>query len=120
MDSHSAHNLVPIERALPRVHKVALGCAVGVVAGAGLSLLTVFHLVFGPEGVPIGLLSLYFPYYDLDWRGAVTGLGWGFLTGFVCGWSAGLVHNLTVGAWLLLVRLRTDLSRRRDFLDHIR
>ncbi len=110
----------PFERIFPRVHARALGAAIGVTTGGGLGLLTVFHVVMGEAGLPIGLLGQYFYGYDITWFGALAGAAWGGAAGFVAGWLLGAVHNLTLDLWLLVVRQRTELSQRRNFLDHLR
>jgi hypothetical protein len=103
----------------PRAHKSALGLAIGLTAGMAIFLITAFHLVLRPQGMPLELQSQYFSGYDVSWRGAFVGLGWGLATGFVAGWLLGFVHNFTVGVWLLLIRTRQDLKQTRNFLDHI-
>jgi len=107
------------ERVFPRVHARALGIAIGVTTGGALLLLTLFHVIFRP-GPPLVLLRQYFYGYDVTWRGAVVGAAWGFAAGFVGGWLLGLVHSLTLDIWLLVVRQRTNLSMKRNFLDQLK
>jgi hypothetical protein len=104
---------------LNRVHKSALGFAVGAIAGAGLFLLTAVHVVLGVSGFPLALLNQYFAGYEVTWPGAFIGLAWAFAVGFVAGWLLGFVHNFTMSFWVFLIRARHDLSRTRNFLDHI-
>jgi hypothetical protein len=104
---------------LRRVHKTALGFAVGVMAGTGLFLLTAIHVALAVDGPNLALLNQYFAGYSLSWRGAVVGLGWGSAVGFVAGWLLGFVHNFTMSFWVFIVRTRNDLSRTRNFLDHL-
>ena len=73
------------ETLLNRVHKSALGFAVGVMVGGGLFLLTAVHVALTADGLPLGLLNQYFAGYDVTWRGAFIGLAWGFAVGFVAG-----------------------------------
>ena len=110
---------VPFEPLFPRAHKRALGVAVGLTAGVGVLVVTAFHVVVQPDGLPLHLLGQYFYGYTVTWRGALIGLAWGFGVGFIAGWLLGFVHNFTVGIWLLVVRARRDLSQTRNFLDHI-
>lgn len=120
-DSGTSPQKVTLERMLPRVHARALGCAVGVTAGVAVFLLTAFHVLFLEErGLPIGILSLYFRFYDVTWPGAFIGLVWGFVTGFAGGWLLAFIHNVIVGAWLAIVRMRSDLSLKRNILDQLR
>jgi hypothetical protein len=114
---------VPDVRAIralfPRIHTVALGAAVALTSGAGLFLLTAFHVIAEPE-VPIGLLSWYLIGYAPTWPGAFVGLAWGTVIGFFVGWGLGFVHNLTIDAWIVVLRARADLSRTRNFIDQVR
>jgi hypothetical protein len=120
-DSRALGRDLGVERLFPRVHLRALGAAVGLTVGCAVFLLTAFHVVFEPEGGhQIGLLSWYFFWYDVTWFGAFVGLVWGAAVGFVAGWLLGFIRNLTLDAWLLVLRARTDLSQRRNFLDQIR
>ena len=101
-------------------HKRALGVALGFVCGAGLFLITAFHVVFHPtDALEIGLLAQYFYGYEVSWRGAFVGLFWGCVTGFVAGWFLAFVRNLAFGVRIMLLRDKAELARMKDFLDHI-
>ena len=104
---------------LRRVDKTALGFAVGVMAGGGLFLLTAVHVVLAVDGLNLPLLNQYFAGYTVSWPGAFIGLMWGGFVGFVAGWLLGFVHNFTMSFWVFIVRTRNDLSRTRNFLDHL-
>jgi hypothetical protein len=103
----------------PRIHAGALGAAVGLTAGVALCLLTVVEVLLDSE-MPLGLLSWYLIGYHPTWSGALVGLAWGTVIGFAAGWLLGTVHNATIGAWVLVLRARTDLSRTRNVLDQFR
>jgi hypothetical protein len=109
----------PIPLQLPRAHKSALGFAFGAIAGIMFFLVTAFHVVTQVDGLPLYLLTQYFAGYDVTWTGAFIGLAWGFAVGFVGGWLLGFVHNFTVGIWMFFIRVRRDLTRAGNFLDHI-
>lgn len=111
---------IDYERIFPRVHARALGGAIGVTAAAGMFLLTAVDVLAGPVGLPLHLLSNYFYGYHVSWIGACVGAAWAGAAGFAGGWLLGVVHNGTVHAWLVSVRVRTDLSQRRNFIDHLR
>jgi hypothetical protein len=104
---------------LRRVHKTALGFAVGVMAGVGVFLLTAVHVVLAVDGPDLALLNQYFAGYTVSWPGAFIGLTWGFAVGFIGGWLLGFVHNFTMSFWVFVVRTKNDLSRTRNFLDHL-
>ena len=115
--------LNPIElelaQAFAPMHKRVLGVAVGITAAAMVFLLTAFHVVVRPNGLPLELLSVYFYGYEVSWSGAFIGAGWAFLTGFVYGWFAAFLRNVVIATWLMMVRIRTHLNEARDFLDHL-
>lgn len=115
--------LEPIELelalAFAPMHKRVLGVAVGITAAAMVFLLTAFHVVVRPNGLPLELLSVYFYGYEVSWSGAFIGAGWAFLTGFVYGWFAAFLRNVVIATWLMMVRIRTHLNEARDFLDHL-
>jgi hypothetical protein len=109
-----------LTQAFAPMHKRALGVAVGLTAGAGVFLLTAFHIVLAsPEAANIELLSQYFYGYRVDWPGALVGAWWGGVAGFVAGWFFAFVRNFALATWLLVVRARVELFEARDFLDHI-
>jgi hypothetical protein len=103
----------------PRIHTLALGAAVALTAGAAMFLFTAYHVLAQPD-VRIGLLRWYLVGYSASWPGAFVGLAWGTVIGFFTGWVLGFVHNLTIDAWILVLRARADLSRSRNFLDQVR
>jgi hypothetical protein len=113
MDEELIHAL------FPRIHAAVLGVAVGLTTGAVLFLLTALEVVLKP-GMPIGLLRWYLLGYSVTWSGAFVGLAWGIVGGFAMGWLLGAVHNLTIGAWVQLLRARADLTRSRRLLDQFR
>jgi len=102
------------------IHKLALGMATGIVASLLLFVVTVGHVVFAPDqGEYLGLLGQYFYGYTITPAGAVVGLCWGFITGFVAGWFLAFVCNLTVTLTIFALRTKAELAQTRDFLDHI-
>ena len=48
------------------------------------------------------------------------GAAWAAACGFAGGWLLGVTHNLTMAAWMFAVRMRTELSQQRNFIDHLR
>ncbi len=113
----------PIEIALARafapMHKRVLGLAVGITAAAVIFVVTAYHVVARPRGLPLELLAVYFNGYDVSWRGALIGAWWAFVAGFVGGWFAAFLRNVVIAIWLMVVRIRADLRVSRDFLDQI-
>jgi hypothetical protein len=109
-----------LESAFAPLHKRALGIATGLTAGLAVLLVTSFHVLARPEnGPPIQLLSQYLYGYEVSWRGALVGLWWGFVVGFVAGWFLAFVRNVALATWIFIVRTKAELEQTRDFLDHI-
>ena len=102
------------------LHRTAFGIAVGVAGALAIVLLTAARLTLDPDGqMSVGLLAQYFYGYDVSWTGAIIGGAWGLVVGFVAGWFAAFVRNLTIATWIFLTRSRAELAATRDFLDHI-
>ncbi len=102
------------------IHKRAFGMAVGAASGLFVFALTAIYVVRGPEpAFQLDILAEYFYGYSASWRGAVVGLAWGFVAGFVAGWFIAFCRNLVLAASLWLTRTRAELAASRDFLDHI-
>ena len=102
------------------MNKGAFGVAVGCVVGIPVFLLTAFHLLLNPVGgLQLWLLSQYFYGYDVTWVGAIVGLTWGGLFGFIGGWVTAFLRNFLTAVWILTVKGRAELSQGRDFLDQL-
>lgn len=100
--------------------KLAMGLATGLLFGAGVSGVTLFHLLLQPESAPnLSLLAQYFYGYTVSLSGAAVGFFWGFVSGFVLGWFATFVRNLTVAIRMILYRTKAELARSREFFDHL-
>ena len=105
--------------ALAPVRAWALGVAVGSVAAAGLTAVTVAHLVLLPRAAPhLDLLGQYFVGYRVSPAGAAIGALWSFAAGFVAGGLIAFVRNLAVRLWIAIVRARASLWE-SEFLDGI-
>jgi protoporphyrinogen oxidase len=109
-----------LAQAFARLDAVALGVAVGVAVGLALFLATMWLIVKGGEvvGPTLDLLGQFFPGYSVTTLGAVTGLGYGFVCGFVFGWSLASLRNLVLSLHLYRARRTAELRSLRDFLDH--
>lgn len=102
------------------IHKMALGIATGAVFGLLIFAVTCFHVIGQPpHAPPLALLANYFYGYTITWQGALIGLLWGGVTGFVFGWFAAFVRNLTVALTVFALRTKAELNQTADFLDHI-
>lgn len=102
------------------IHKRALGVAAGSVVGSLLFVVTAFHVMTQPVNAPpLELLAQYFYGYTVSWLGAFIAFFWGGMSGFVLGWFAALVRNLSVSISVFVVKTRANLKQTADFLDHI-
>ena len=109
-----------IRQAFLPLHKRALGMAFGSASGMFFFLITAITLLrAGVTGPDLTLLNQYFYGYTVSWPGALVGMAWGFITGFVVGWFAAFTRNFIMAASLWLSRTRSELEASRDFLDHI-
>ena len=108
------------------LHKRRFGIACGVACGTLLALLTVMGVL--RAGVAeaqadgtfnLWLLRAYFAGYTVTWPGVLVGFAWGFVVGAVGGWFTAFVRNFMLAVQAFLLRTRVELSRTRDFLDHI-
>ena len=81
---------------LVRLNARAWGIALGLCFGLGLFAATNILLLRGGEdmGSHLGLLSQYFPGYDVHFVGSLIGFGYAFVLGFVIGWGVCKAYNL--------------------------
>jgi hypothetical protein len=105
-----------LAQAFQKIDPVALGLSLGTTAGVLLAAVTLFLVAKG--GVPVGptlaLLGQFFPGYSVTLGGSLLGLAYGFLAGFLGGWSFGFVRNI---AFLLLMRPEADRPRTQGRLS---
>ncbi len=102
------------------LHKRAFGVALGTALGLLIFGLTIIVVLRQPaEGPRLFLLRQYFAGYSVSWQGALVGLAWGFVVGFVAGWFIAFCRNLVIAISVFFIRTRAQLAQSRDFLDHI-
>jgi hypothetical protein len=82
------------------MHLQSWGMAFGGVAGVGLFLATIVLVLRGGEnvGAHLGLLSVYFPGYDVSIRGAFIGFVYAFVGGYAVGRTIGAIYNKVLDA----------------------
>ncbi len=76
------------------LRKRALGIAVGLVWGLTIMLATWWLLLNNATGETISKLSKIYLGYSYTWGGAVIGLLWGFVDGFIGGFLIAWIYNL--------------------------
>lgn len=84
-----------IQRAVIRLNAVTTGISVGVLAGAGLLLATVWLVVRdGPEAGPhLGLIGQYLPGYTVTFTGGIIGFVYACVIGYGCGFLVARIYN---------------------------
>jgi hypothetical protein len=107
-----------VRDAFARYDAVALGAAVGAVAGLGLFLATAWLLVKGGYGVGanLSLLGNYFLGYEVTWAGALLGLAEAGIGGFAFGWILARLINAVIAAEERALLLRVE-ERALDYFE---
>ena len=117
-DSRSDPNAL-ILAAFARLHRMALGIAVGAVLGLLLFLATLWLVLKGGPviGPTLSLLSQYLPGYTVTGYGAWVGLFYGFAVGFLIGWAIALFWNALLRLYLFQVKREAELEEASRLLD---
>lgn len=99
-----------LARGMARLDPMALGAAVGLVAGAVLFLATVVLLLRGGPfvGYHLSRLGYYLPGYDVTWGGAVVGLLEAGVLGFAAGALLALGWNAYHRLFVAILRVREE------------
>ncbi|HET6268125.1 MAG TPA: hypothetical protein VFG11_10445, partial [Acidobacteriota bacterium] len=84
--------------------------AAGTVLGIGIFLATIILVIRGGAvvGPNLALLAQYFVGYTVTWGGAFLGLAYGFVVGFLAGYSFATIRNGIVRSYLFLLRRRQE------------
>ena len=87
-----------IERAVARLRASVMAVVMGLTAGTGLFVATVWLVVRGGPvvGPTLGLLGQYFPGYSVTWPGAFLGFFYAAVLGGAVGWSVAFIYNSVV------------------------
>lgn len=92
-----------IDRAIARLRAYVMAMVFGLLGGTGLFVATIWLVIRGPApgatevGPTLGLLSNYFPGYEVTAVGSLLGFFYGALTGAILGWAIALIYNLVAG-----------------------
>ncbi|MBK8904235.1 MAG: NAD(P)/FAD-dependent oxidoreductase [Anaerolineaceae bacterium] len=109
-----------LDGAVPKLDPLSLGMSLGVVAGLGLLLATLFMLLRGSDtGQTLALLNQFFPGYTVTAVGALVGLGYGFFTGFSLGWGYAFLRNAMTAVYLVSLHRSAQQSIMRQFFEYI-
>ena len=71
--------------------------------------------IVGPNLV---LLGNYFPGYTVTATGSVLGLTYGFVTGFLGGWSFAFLRNAVVFLYIAIIHRRAEWALLRELLKY--
>jgi len=78
------------------LHKTALGLASGILTGLCIFVCTIWAMFKG-GGNTLILMNQFYIGYSISWIGAIVGLAWGFVSGFIGGWVFALLYNIFAG-----------------------
>jgi hypothetical protein len=111
----------PLAPAFEKIDHMALGIAVGLVAGMGLWVATMVLVVKGGPrvGPHLALLAQYLPGYRVSAMGSIVGLAYGIAGGFLAGWTFAVLRNTTALVLLAVVRRRVERQALGRLLDYI-
>ncbi len=104
----------------PKLDRVALGCSVGTTGALLLFLATaILALKGGPVvGPMLGLLGHYLG-YNVTPAGALLGLAYDFVVGWLLGWTFALLRNAVLLFYIAIVRRCAEFSLLRRFLEFV-
>jgi hypothetical protein len=87
--------LQDVRRAFERASEQGWGIAIGLLAGLGLLIATVWLVVKGGPnpGPHLGLLSIYLPGYRVTWLGGLIGFAYAFAAGYIFGRLVAAIYN---------------------------
>jgi protoporphyrinogen oxidase len=108
-----------LSKVFVKLDRVALGLSVGAAGGLALFLATLFLVLGGGPHPLFGLLGQYFPGYEVTAPGTIVGLAYGFVAGFVGGWSFAFLRNACLFLWMAVLHRRASFQLLRRFLEFI-
>jgi hypothetical protein len=110
-----------LARVFPKLDRLALGVSLGLTAGLILCLASLFLVVKGGDvvGPNLVLLGQYFPGYSVTAGGALVGLLYGFVAGFMGGWTLAFLRNAAVVVYMVVVRRRAEGMLTRNLLEYL-
>ena len=108
-------------QAFAKLDRFALGLSTGVMSGLLLFFATLVLVLKGGDAVGpnLGLLEQFFFGYSVTLPGSVLGLAYGFVTGFIAGWSFAFLRNVALFAYAALIQRRAERLLLRNFLEYV-
>jgi len=109
-----------LERVFLKLDRIAFGVSLGTVSGLLVFLATLILVIKGGDivGPNLRLLSEYFPGYQVTASGSAVGLFYGFLTGFIGGWSFALLRNTMMFLYKAAIHRRSELYILRQLFEY--
>ena len=110
-----------LDDTFPKLDPLALGLSLGIVAGLGLLVATLWLVQGGGDvsGETLTLLAQFFPGYQVTAVGSLIGFGYGFFTGFALGWVYAFLRNAATALYLISLHRSAQQSIMRQFFEHI-
>jgi protoporphyrinogen oxidase len=108
-------------RVFLKLDRMAFGLSLGIAAGILLFLATLILVLRGgdPVGPNLQFLSYYFPGYSVTAPGSMLGLAYGFVVGFIGGWSFAFLRNTMVFLCVAAIHRRAELQLLRKLFDYL-
>jgi hypothetical protein len=109
-----------LTRVFLKLDRIALGVSLGLTSGIGLFLATLILVLKGgfDVGQNLQLLSQYYPGYSVTVNGSLLGLFYGFISGFIGGWTFAFVRNSVMFFYMAGVYRRSELYLLRKLFDY--
>jgi protoporphyrinogen oxidase len=103
-----------------KLDRFAFGLSTGAMSGFLLFLATLVLVLRGGDvvGPNLGLLEQYFFGYSVTLPGSLLGLAYGFLSGFIAGWSFALLRNAAVFFYMAFIHRRAERQLLRQLLEY--
>jgi hypothetical protein len=104
-----------------RLDPLAMGTAIGVVAGIVLFIASALLLLEGGPvvGPTLSLLKNYLIGFEVSWPGALLGMVEAGLIGFAVGYLGARFGNLGIAAYAHSIQRRAEADANRDLLDKV-
>ncbi len=115
-------NRLRLMLAFAPINTRSLGLGCGMLAGISLASAMIFLLLTyrgGPLGPNLSILSNFFFGFSVSWRGALVGLLWSGIAGYVTGWLFAFICNLVLVSYLLLIKTKPELQQYKAFVEHL-
>jgi protoporphyrinogen oxidase len=110
-----------INRAFRKLDRTAFGLSLGAASGLLLFIATLALVIKGGPvvGTYLSLLDQFLPGYTVTGWGSIVGLAYGFLLGFIGGWSFAFLRNTAMFLSLAIIRRGAEFQALKRVLEYI-